>query len=33
MKVALASSDPVEKANKFMQDGVFTEKGDFFDGV
>ena len=33
MKVALCSGDPMEKANKFMRDGVFMEKGDFFDGV
>ena len=26
-------SDPMEKANKFMGDGVFTEEGDLFDGV
>ena len=33
MKVSLSTSDPVEKANEFMGDGVFTEEGDLFDGM
>ena len=33
MKVLLGMSDPMEKVNKFMGDGVFTEEGDLFDGV
>ena len=33
MKVSLGMSDPVEKADKFMGNGVFTEEGNLFDGV
>ena len=33
MKVSLGASDPMEKVNKFMGDGVFTEEGNLFDGV
>ena len=33
VKVSLGASDPMEKVNKFMGDGVFMEKGDLFNGV
>ena len=33
MKVSLGMSDPVEKVNKLMGDGVFMEERDLFDGV
>ena len=33
VEVSLSSSDPMEKVNKFMGDGVFTEKENLFDGV
>ena len=33
VKVLLGASDPMEKANKFMGDGVFTEEGNLFDGM
>ena len=33
MKVSLGMSDPVEKVNKLMGDGVFMEEGNLFDGV
>ena len=33
MKVLLGASDPMEKVNKFMGDGVFTEEGNLFDSV
>ena len=29
----LGTSDPMEKVNKFMGDGVFTEERNLFDGV
>ena len=29
----LGASDPMEEANEFMGDGVFTEEGNLFDGV
>ena len=31
--MSLGTSDPMEKVNKFMGDGVFTEEGNLFDGV
>ena len=31
--MSLGMSDPMEKANKFMGDGVFTEEGNLFDGM
>ena len=31
--MSLGTSDPMEKANKFMGDGVFTEERNLFDGV
>ena len=31
--MSLGPSNPMEKANKFMGDGVFTEEGNLFDGV
>ena len=31
--MSLCSGDPMEEVNKFICDGVFTEKGDFFDGM
>ena len=33
MKVLLGMSDPMEKVNKFMGDGVFMEEGNLFDGM
>ena len=33
VEVALSLGDPVEKMNEFMQNRVFTEKGDLFDCV
>ena len=29
----MGMSDPMEKANKFIRDGVFTEEGDLFNGM
>ena len=29
----LGTSDPMEKVNKFMGDGVLTEEGNLFNGV
>ena len=29
----LGTSDPMEKVNKFMRDGVFMEEGNLFNGV
>ena len=33
VEVALGSSNPMEKANQFMRDRIFTEEGDLFDCV
>ena len=33
VKVVLGPGDPMEEANKFMQDGIFMGKEDFFDGM
>ena len=33
VKMSLGTSDPMEKANKFMGDRVFTEEGNLFDGM
>ena len=33
VKVSLGMGDPMEKADEFMGDGVFTEKENLFDGV
>ena len=33
VKMTLGTSDPMEKVNKFMRDGVFMEEGNLFDGV
>ena len=33
MEVSLGASDPMEKVNKFMRDGVFMEEGNLFNGV
>ena len=31
--MSLGASDPMEKADKFMGDGVFMEEGNLFDGM
>ena len=31
--MSLGMSDPMEKVNMFMGDGVFTEEGNLFDSV
>ena len=31
--MSLDSSDPMEKADKFMRNGIFMKEGDFFNGV
>ena len=33
VEMTLSSSDPMEKANQFMRNRVFTEEGDLFDCV
>ena len=33
VKMSLGMSDPMEKADKFMGDGVFMEEGNLFNGV
>ena len=33
VKVSLGMSDPMEKVNMFMGDGVFMEEGNLFNGV
>ena len=31
VEMTLSSSDPMEKANQFMRNRIFTEEGDLFD--
>ena len=33
VEVALSSSDPMEEANQFVQNRIFTEEGDLFNCV
>ena len=33
VEVALSSSDPMEEANQFVRNRIFTEEGDLFDCV
>ena len=33
VEMALSLSNPMEKANQFMQNRIFTEEGDLFDCV
>ena len=33
VEVVLSSSNPMEKANQFMRNRIFMEKGDLFDCV
>ena len=33
VEMTLSSSNPMEKANQFMRDRIFTEEGDLFDCV
>ena len=33
VEVMLSSSDPMEEANQFMRNRIFTEEGDLFDCV
>ena len=31
VEMTLSSSNPMEKVNQFMRNGIFTEEGDLFD--
>ena len=33
VEMTLSSRNPMEEANQFVQDGIFTEEGDLFDCV